>query len=376
MIRRIQYYATAAATAAWTVLLAFTAVADSATVSYQGILRDAALAPVADSTYEMTFSLWDAPSGGTKQWGDETHPAVSVVGGVFSVYLGSIEAFGTEFSDFSELWLEITADTGTGPETYAPRVPLASVPYAQQAHRADHAATAGDADTLQGLPASAFAEQNHAHDGADITTGTINTDRLNVGTGANQVAAGNHNHAMNDLANVSAGSPGDGHQLAWNQNAGQWESAGGFAVLRDVKPAGTSGGTAPSGWSTRTLNNIKPSSNLTGLTLSGNDFTLEPGRYRITVSAPAYRVNRHKAALLNVGTDTFEFIGTSEYSGAGSGHVQSSSIVRGRLNLTSSTTFRVRHFMQSAHGTHGYGVETGGATGVQEVYTTVEIERY
>ncbi|HNR31688.1 MAG TPA: phage tail protein [Candidatus Hydrogenedentes bacterium] len=117
-------------------LLAAGASADSATVSYQGILRDATLTPVADGAYLMAFSIWDDATAGTKRWGDEVHNPVPTKNGMFSVYLGSIVSLGTVFLDYPVLWLEISADTGDGVEVYAPRVPLASVPYAQHARSA------------------------------------------------------------------------------------------------------------------------------------------------------------------------------------------------------------------------------------------------
>jgi hypothetical protein len=152
------------------------------------MLRDATLNPVADGNYPMIFSIWDAATAGTKRWGDESHPAVQTTNGMFSVYLGSSQALGNLFQQYGALWLEISANTGTGMETYAPRVPLASVPYAQ------YAPQAGNADTLDGLHASAFAGASHNHAGEHITTGTVNTDRLNVGTASTQVARGNHTH--------------------------------------------------------------------------------------------------------------------------------------------------------------------------------------
>lgn len=113
-------------------LLATAAMANSNTVSYQGVLRDATLTPVADDTYDMRFSLWDDPATGTKRWGDETQP-VATRNGTFSVYLGSTLPLGAVFSQFAALWLQIEVDMGAGFEVYNPRVPLASVPYTQAA---------------------------------------------------------------------------------------------------------------------------------------------------------------------------------------------------------------------------------------------------
>ena len=118
------------------VLCAEPAMADSSTVSYQGVLWNSSGTPVADGNYPMVFSIWDAVSGGVKRWGDETHAAVPVQNGLFSVYLGETVGLGSLFASYGALWLEITVDTGSGPETYVPRAPLASVPYAQHARSA------------------------------------------------------------------------------------------------------------------------------------------------------------------------------------------------------------------------------------------------
>lgn len=207
-------------------LLAMSASANSTTVSYQGMLRDATMMPVPDNTYPMRFSIWDAPGGDTMRWGPETHPEVQTKNGMFSVYLGSNVALGDVFATYGALWLQVEADTGAGLEVYNPRVPLASVPYAQ------YAASAGNADTLDSQHASAFAPQSHNHAAAQITSGTLSTDRYSaysdlsaeskIGAASNQVAQGNHTHALNNLSNVNVPSPGSGDVLSWS--GAQWQA--------------------------------------------------------------------------------------------------------------------------------------------------------
>ena len=57
------------------------------TVNYQGRLADSAGNPL-DGSFNMSFSLWDAASGGSQVWA-ESHAAVPVSEGLFSVGLGS-----------------------------------------------------------------------------------------------------------------------------------------------------------------------------------------------------------------------------------------------------------------------------------------------
>jgi len=66
------------------------------TISFQGFLTDSSNNAVSDGSYEMTFSIWDGDDDATADtlW-EETHPAVQVSGGVYSISLGSV----TPFSD-------------------------------------------------------------------------------------------------------------------------------------------------------------------------------------------------------------------------------------------------------------------------------------
>ena len=184
-----------------------TAMGGSATIPYQGMLKNADGSPVADGNYAMVFSIWDAATAGTQRW-IEPHPVVAVKNGTFLAQLGETAALGALFSTYGSLWLQIEADTGSGPETYDPRVPLSSATYAKHAENAanaTNATNAGNADTVDAKHASDLALVSHNHAGENITSGTISTDRYSayadlvaetkIGAGAAQVAAGNHWHS-------------------------------------------------------------------------------------------------------------------------------------------------------------------------------------
>lgn len=219
------------------VFLPSAVLADSSTVTYQGTLRQPTHIPIGDGDYAMTFALWDAETAGNNLW-TENHAAVPVREGMFSVLLGSNTAFGTVFTANADVWMEVTVDTGGGPEVYGPRMPFASVPYAlhaahaaaaDTADSAAHAATAdsattathattadsattaanattaGDAARLNGQLPAFYAPASHTHNASAIVSGTLSTDRYSayadlsaeskIGPGSTQVAAGNHNHA-------------------------------------------------------------------------------------------------------------------------------------------------------------------------------------
>jgi phage-related tail fiber protein len=169
-------------------LCAAPAFGQATTVTYQGVLRDSGGNAVPDNAYPMAFSIWNAVTGGTSLW-SESQGAVPVSGGAFSVQLGSVSPLGTLFADHSgtQLWLEVSADTGAGVEVYSPRVALSRAPYASQATTADSApwtgltgvpagfadgtddVDGGDADTVDGQDASDFASSVHTHVKADVT---------------------------------------------------------------------------------------------------------------------------------------------------------------------------------------------------------------
>jgi hypothetical protein len=207
-----------------TMIAPLAAQADSATVSYQGVLRTTTEVPVADDNYPMEFRIYTVATLGAPVWGPEAHPTVATHNGLFSVYLGSIVPLGSVFTTHGTLWLEIGANTGSGMETYAPRVPLASVPYAKHADTATTAASAtnaANANTLGGQAPSAFAPATHNHPASQINSGTLDIARLPVGTDAAQVAQGNHSHTLNGLSNVNVPAPATGSLLSFNGS--QWE---------------------------------------------------------------------------------------------------------------------------------------------------------
>jgi len=99
------------------------------TVNYQGRLADPAGNPK-DGVFGMTFALWDAATGGSLVWGPESHAAVPVSDGLFSVGLGSQTSGGIPTTTWNgDRYLEVTV----GGETLSPREMIRSVPIAGMA---------------------------------------------------------------------------------------------------------------------------------------------------------------------------------------------------------------------------------------------------
>ena len=144
-----------------------------------------------------------------------------------------------------------------------------------------------------------------------------------------------------------------------------------YAIIGDVKPDDTDGGTFTSGdWRTRDLNTeIVDADSI--VSISSNQFTLQAGSYLIEAYAPAYRVNRHMVKLYQTsGTPADIAFGTSGYSQSSYNNF-SVSIVRARVTISTATTYEIRHRGESTHSTFGYGV--GSDFGNTELYTVVQI---
>jgi len=121
------------------------------TITYQGTVTASGGGLPSDGDYAMLFSLWDLQSGGdsaTNRLWYETYTnanAVTVTKGTFSVELGSITPFPTDFfRDKPNLWLQVSVDltgvTGSGFQVFSPRVIFSATPYAfhsDNAHKLD-----------------------------------------------------------------------------------------------------------------------------------------------------------------------------------------------------------------------------------------------
>lgn len=102
------------------------------TFSYQGRLHSAGLP--ANGSFDLVFTLWDAPgsgsppSGGTQIGGPVTKFGTLVSGGLFTVQLNESNEFADAAFDGNARWLQISVN-GT---PLAPRQPLTATPYALQ----------------------------------------------------------------------------------------------------------------------------------------------------------------------------------------------------------------------------------------------------
>lgn len=165
-------------TIAWLLAILIGATAHAAAppeqVNFQGKLEDAFQAPV-DDALDITFTLYDASTGGTALW-SETHFGVTVRDGLFNVSLGAHSGGLAALFDGSDRWLEIQV---AGDEPMTPRQYLTSVPYALHAGDAVEAEHALDADRAE------LANHSLTADSAETANRTLTAD-----------SAGTANHAL------------------------------------------------------------------------------------------------------------------------------------------------------------------------------------
>jgi hypothetical protein len=144
-------------------------------------------------------------------------------------------------------------------------------------------------------------------------------------------------------------------------------------TLWEEQPTGTKGGTFTSGtWVTRTLNRIYPAT-LPWISLSANQFTLQPGTYLIEASAPAIQVNSHQLRLYNITDAAVEAQGTAEYANRDY-FMQTRSSVTAVVTLAVVKTFSLEHRCLTTQGENGLG--NAASFGSSEIYTQVKILKY
>ena len=99
-------------------------------IRFQGKVTDTQGAPL-NGSYNITFRVYDAASGGTLLW-SETQSAIPVNNGVFTVLLGNVTSLDLPFD--IQYWLSIEVNNDG---EMAPRQQIASVGYAIRAETAD-----------------------------------------------------------------------------------------------------------------------------------------------------------------------------------------------------------------------------------------------
>ena len=132
--------------------------------------------------------------------------------------------------------------------------------------------------------------------------------------------------------------------------------------------AGDRGTFTAGAWQTREINTeVVDTDNI--VTLSSNQFTLQPGTYQIKFGACAYKVNRHITRLRQISPLATIAAGSSQYSWATDANLQWS---RGfaRLTISQATAYEIQHYCQTTGNSNGFGFQMTYST---SDYVQVEI---
>jgi trimeric autotransporter adhesin len=251
-------------------------------LQYQGRLTNPATGqPVSDGVYPMTFSLYDAATGGATLWTETKN--VQVAGGLFSTALGDSTSLPQSLFSGQSVWLgikvgsdlEATPRQAVLPVAYAlGLVPGASIagslasPALSVSNSSGPALVTSGTSTLGGNVTinGTLSGGTHAHSGADITSGTVVDARIDslIARDA-EVAASYYNKTDADNRYVNVTGP---ESLSANSTAaafsvnqsgsgvgGYFSSAATFGVRGET--SSTSGGQAGvlgvASWVTTTL---------------------------------------------------------------------------------------------------------------------------
>ena len=149
---------------------------------YSGVFRPVTTQPIAP-VEQVTVAVYRDRDGGDVLW-QETQNVAMDAGGRYNLLMGSTNPDGLPadlFTSGEARWIGITFNRPG--EVEQPRIPMASVPYALKA---------ADADTLGGLPASAYLRAD--------TSKSASTDGLSSQGSAPAVSS--------DISVLTAGTPG------------------------------------------------------------------------------------------------------------------------------------------------------------------------
>jgi hypothetical protein len=165
-------------------------------VPFQGRLHGGDNKIVSDGTYDLTFYIYETPTGGTSLW-TETHPSVSVIHGYVNVLLGAISPMvESNYANQSPLYSEAKNTVNFAEQKYLgisinggsemfPRSQLVPTFHAYTANHATHSTQADNADNLGDKAANTYAQVSYVNNADGVLNSKIDDNITNVTTALN-----------------------------------------------------------------------------------------------------------------------------------------------------------------------------------------------
>jgi len=178
--------------------------------TYQGLLTDGATP--AGGTYQMTFKLFDAGTGGTQVGSTITSNSVAVSNGVFTIVLD----FGAPaLNTNADRWLEIAVKKPADPgfSTLSPRTQLTSSPYSLRT------LSASSADSLSPLCIQCVQDsQINSLSGSKVAGPVTSAATANNVTGVVAIGNGGTGSATQNFVDLSTTQAGIGGNKTFTGN--------------------------------------------------------------------------------------------------------------------------------------------------------------
>lgn len=147
-----------------------------------------------------------------------------------------------------------------------------------------------------------------------------------------------------------------------------------YAQIADLKTSGINGGSYPTAQVaiTRDLNTVISSASW--LSLTANVFTLQAGTYIVNAIVPAIYVGNFKAWVQDA-SNNIVLLGTPQYSSEGSPYVTASSVIKGKIIVTTETECSIKFWASNGRSQNYVLGIAAGISGQGEVYTQVDITK-
>lgn len=145
-----------------------------------------------------------------------------------------------------------------------------------------------------------------------------------------------------------------------------------IALLQQQEPSGDDGGSSVAAtWNTRELNaEVYDTGDI--VTLSSDQFTIQPGTYRAYCWAVGYRVGKHILKWRDI-TNTQDSIHGGNINSGTADNTSNMAIIDEQITISAATTYELQHYTQAVQASSGLGLN--GGVGLTEKYASVWIQR-